>query len=144
MREEAKKLMHAIADVIELDPTRYDQSDWVKVDGANVPDVEEKLKVVVEHGCGSAFCIAGWAAVLEYDRLDDQQKRVQLLVDIEESGFAAVAEDLLDLSFYEGDDLFASRWKPKPGMTVPEALRRIAEGGSVESVTDFSMGMEDL
>lgn len=53
-----------------------------------------------------------------------------------QSNISDMALFLLDLG-YEFSDLFNSEWAPPAGMTVAEALRAIADGASLESVTDY-------
>ena len=99
-----KKNMRAVADRIEQYPDKYDQ----------------------EHFCGTAYCIAGHA-VLE-DGWKMQGYSTDVTKDEEIEYVESVAQDFLDLDYDETDILFDEDWKPLDGYTVPEQLRRYADG----------------
>ena len=109
-------LMRAVADAIEAHPEQYEQEMWSTVTA-----------------CGTAYCVGGWACILAYG--------ASALSDPRGSEYAHgryiedEASDLLGLPAEETELLFHSQWEPAEWLTVPQALRAIAEGKSVESVT---------
>lgn len=98
-------LMRAVADAIEAHPEQYDQGLWS----------------AVTH-CGTAYCVGGWACTLVHGPK-------------EWAAVESMARDLLQLPDDGAGILFHPMWEPAVGLTVPEALRAIAGGRSVESVT---------
>lgn len=103
---ETVALMEAVADMIEAHPERYDQQQWK-----------------VETECGTAYCLAGWACQIALGRLPWR------------NGVAATARDLLGLTDGERYNLFVESWKPHAGLSVPDALRKIAGGASIADVS---------
>lgn len=108
------ELFKKVADQVERDPSCY-------------------------HQCSTVECIGGWALALSgYDPdsprcyLFEHTRRV-----IDERGdlIEATAQELLGLTDEEADILFDGRWSPANGVTVPSALRRLAGGETIESVT---------
>ncbi len=91
-------LFNRIADAIELRPESHNQKSW---------------------GCGTAFCIAGYAAHLE-----GCKSTIKLEV-VENWASEALGLNGDDEGLFEGD------WTPPKGMTVPEALRAIGRGAEI-------------
>lgn len=134
-----KELLLKVADAIEKYPELYDQETY--------GDVE-----VDDTSCGTTACIAGWACALEgyyptiatlsdgevifgYDNVAKEpwtpfSKGVDSHV---------TAQQLLELSENEADVLFGGGWRPDEDLTVPEALRKIADGISIAELS-YSWG----
>lgn len=71
--------------------------------------------------CGTVGCIAGWA-----DRLSGYDDPLVA---------PSNAEERLGLTLDEGSVLFDEAWRPAEGLTVPDALRKLAGGADLEDVT---------
>ena len=127
------ELFDAIADLIEEDSDRYDQSVWF-VDGNNTPEAGYKGVVVDPWDCGGGrACIAGWAIMLHGYRIP------------EDSAFPRFACKALGIEAEEGDMLFDENWIPM-GATwdttksddlklVCAALRKIGRGADIGELT---------
>ena len=132
-----RDLFYRIADQIEKEPTSYDQGFWCVTQAEYI----EELRFEVEFGdatqekldraldvpaseCGTVACVAGWACFLTSG---------STMVPLD--GWTRSARELLGLSSQEADLLFCDTWKPRPGLTVPEALRKLGDGASVEEVS---------
>lgn len=125
-----KRLFYAIARRIERQPRRYKQSLWGE--GTNA-----------EHPCGTAHCIAGWAMSVcgckfRYDRWQDISEaltpRGKPLMS--GTGYSIYAARRLGLTDTERKIMFDGHWIPARGLSVPDALRRFADGASLRDVTD--------
>lgn len=118
------KLLRDVADKIEGDPHLYSQGTWGRV----TP-------------CGTAHCIAGWACELAGCEPNDPTAWEDGWLSVRKPGstefmpVGIAAEQLLGLSDIEALDLFDGGWKPKDGMTVPEALRGLADGKLMAEVS---------
>jgi hypothetical protein len=133
-----------VADRIEQDPDSYNQNTWGR-----------------RTACGTAFCIAGHvaAATLPPENLvwqrDPWQANSWFLDEVRDlQGRKRMvkyyARDVLDMDTeiidVDGDievyvgDLFDGDWEPVDGMTAPEALRAVADGASLASVTNANLG----
>lgn len=112
------ELLRKIADQIERHPETYDQTKWV---------------------CGTSACIAGHAALLtgwkpatveEMDACPEACLSGQLF--ITKGGTVAATHDVaraaLGLEYEDADTLFGGDWAPPVGVSVPEQLRRYADG----------------
>lgn len=118
------ELFYRIADEIETFPEEYNQAAWGrKRDTAP---------------CGTAFCIAGHAAHLTgwqptstawFSVIRPKETRNNA-IDISTVGRAE-----LGLSYNESQFLFDQYWRPKRGLTVPQALRRIGDGEKISTVS---------
>jgi hypothetical protein len=69
--------------------------------------------------CGTAHCIGGWAATLG---------------GAGEPNFEN-GQNALQLATPDAHALFAASWMPCEGLTVPQALRAIADGSTIEEVS---------
>jgi hypothetical protein len=109
------ELFRKVADKIENQPELYCQ--------AHIDDYTE---------CGTAHCIAGWAHFLTYGDtyagLDKADYRP------EDSRHILSAQELLGIDNLSLK-LFHPQWKPREGLTVPQALRMIADGATVSEVS---------
>lgn len=123
MTERNRKLLYEVAQQIEEDPESYDQT--TPIAGTNTR-------------CKTVACIGGWAAIL----CDSYT------VEIASSGYLAYdsntknpipvlfgAGEALGLTGKERNILFNAAWKPVTNLTVPDALRKFADGASIEEVT---------
>jgi hypothetical protein len=133
-----RELFLKIAEVIEKHPKLYDQTavspEPVPVDLCSYglfPYIEDPLTVE----CRTPGCIAGWAAALTPVAL-----RQQLALRLESPRWVLrSARVLLGLSLDEASILFGGAWAPSDGRSVPEELRRIADGGEIRGVLSESM-----
>ena len=128
--ERNEELFRRVADAIEANPEQYDQGQWE---------------------CGTTRCLAGWANrltghVVPATWLEigasaseaDSQRFVERMV-----AFSERARSVLGLTSEETDGpdpdeeggLFAETWRPHPGLSVPDALRKIGEGAAIEDVS---------
>lgn len=95
------------------------------------PELYNQALISCRTECGTAYCIGGWAMFLSYG-----ETYCALISEPDESlGEIKSARELLGLDFDSADMLFVGSWKPRPGLTVPEALREIANGKSVSEVS---------
>lgn len=111
MIERNVDLFRRVADRIERDPESYDQRTWVRIGE-----------------CGTVACIGGHALLEAGGAADRTSSR----------GWAechALVRTLLGLTDRESI-LFHAKWRPAPGMTVPVALRRLADGWPLAAVTE--------
>jgi hypothetical protein len=104
-----------VAEQIESVPNSYDQSVWGQPNLATP--------------CGTRACLGGWAAI-KSGALEAR--------DVQEgsSFIREYGQSALGITETEADVLFHSNWHPPYGMTVPQALRALAHGARLESVTD--------
>lgn len=109
--ERNTELFFAVAEQIEKDPDGYYQQKW----------------------CGTRKCVAGWAVCLadgvQYDSVSDLEAAHN------DGWVLAIAAELLGLEFTDADALFDLYWKPHDGLSVPDALRKIGKGASIEDVS---------
>jgi len=117
------KLFNRIAEYIEVFPEAHNQGAW--------GTARDKTP------CGTAFCIAGhavhetnWNPEMKYGWEEVLRPSMVNPWAVEE---AAALE--LGITRVEWSVLFSGGWKPKSGMTVPEALRALGNGERVDSVT---------
>lgn len=73
--------------------------------------------------CGSPRCIAGWALVFSGKQPSGVLRPAQK------------AAEILGINDREMRTLFIESWTPIRGLAVPDALRQIADGASVASVS---------
>lgn len=122
---EGPDLIRAVADAIEADPESYEQDTF-----------GEKTK------CGTAFCICGQASwLLGRARFYLNSKNVwRFGTEAGElhfpNGEVYTIGNLMGISRDDADCLFDMFWIPREPMTVPEALRSLADGTSVQDITD--------
>ncbi len=109
------KLFDQIADAIEKEPDRYDQLDY-----------ETKTS------CGTAYCVAGWAAHLS-GYVSTGANFWQLSGGSQPIYIHTLAGDLLGLNDDEATDLFDDEWTPAHPVwdNVPDSLRDIGRGGDI-------------
>ena len=100
--------MRATARRIEENPDKYDQRQF----------------------CGTAFCIAGHAAIEAGWEMDDATGiDLKLVKDGQFRGVEEIAEEFLGLNKDQAYALFDEDWKPGGvGRSVPDQLRRYADG----------------
>lgn len=132
-RRKKADLFDKIATVIERNPSRWNQNTWMQ--GWKV--LTHRLKVndhVETVHCGSAHCIAGWAAVLDGGHAIDDNvvMRNGHQVEWEDAGRRA-----LGITEKQANTLFDSRWKPdkQTARLAAKALRAIGNGASIASVS---------
>lgn len=110
-----RELFYKVADVIERHPDRYDQAIW---------------------GHGSLRDIAGHAAALAGAvSTDDCDWTVVRRPDGRMEYVDEYAQEVLGIDEDDAERLFGTFWAPPEDMDVPEALRAIGDGASVEEVT---------
>lgn len=151
-----QKLFNQIADRIEADPESYDQDIWGYTEpqrSVDYEDLDYRKAEILEQDCGTSHCIAGWAAVLSgykpsITSYEESLNKFVIEVDWShvkkdlEPGRAtcAVGREVLGLSMQDADVLFSEFWKPEQvtgdsTRDVIDALRRLADGHSVDDVT---------
>lgn len=130
-----KRLIYAIARRIEKQPKRYKQAVW-----GEAPNMI--------HPCGTAHCIAGHALSIcgckftynsrgEIERLLRPSGREVYNSNVTGRGthLGQYAADRLGLTYAERKVLFDGSWIPRDGLSVPDALRRFADGAHLRDVT---------
>lgn len=142
------ELFYRVADLIELFPNAYDQSQWGHPSSDPTP-------------CGTAFCIAGHGAheagfmplpnnadgFIDFRNGDWEQvyhidtAKGDLVVPVLE--IDAVGEVEFGITATEGATLFGELWRPHGNMTVPEALRALGDGQPLSDVTYWWFQDED-
>ena len=100
--------MRATATHIEDQPDKYNQRQF----------------------CGTAFCIAGHAALAAGWEMDDRTGRdLKMSKDGVRQGVEQIASAFLGLNMDQSYELFDEDWKPGGvGRSVPQQLRRYANG----------------
>lgn len=122
------KLFRQIADVIEHHPDNYSQGCWFEMAGQdtcgteNVPTINPD-----DFKCTARCCIAGWAVALTPV---EQRPDVPFL--------PGAARILLGLSHDDSDLLFSGYFSPV-GMSVSDALRKIADTGKMLPYAEFTI-----
>lgn len=115
-----RDVIYGAADWIEQHPDRYSQHHWSDL----------------LNECGTAYCIGG--TVLHLDGWEADRYGVWTRdndPEIVYQSVPATAAALMGLPKDEASILFNHRWQPADGYTVPEALRRIADGVPVLAMT---------
>lgn len=142
------------------------KEDALHAESERLPDGISEISQVPEGACNTAFCIAGhallekgyhygwnihawerskvavgngysrWVAAGGFNFLDKGGAKV------DDPGREAAQFILLEDDI-DCDNLFREDWKPREGIPVPDALRLIADGASVESVTSELFCFED-
>lgn len=92
---------------IELESEHWDQHRWIDVDYHSDEYRRELEKPVDSRSvCGSAYCLAGWAAVLAGDRFIDTGAvfvpGAGVVLDVEDR-----ANELFGINWADGEDLYA-------------------------------------
>lgn len=118
-----EELFRKVADHIEAQPEHYDQEMWWQ-----------------HKECGTTACIAGWGISLtKQQSLDACAKRWDRMVQTWNGNPADVVRDEAAECFGLTDSdarlLFHASWAPHDGLSVPDALRKIGEGASIEDVS---------
>lgn len=145
---QARRLF-TIASAIEAESHRYRQDAFVSAP----PDLaNQRVPIGTEHWCEAAFCVAGWNWCLHradainevivlggYVVCDDQEHVEGRFDAIEANELARAGREDLGLTRREAETLFHWKWTPLYPMTVPEALRAIANGTHVDYVTDMTV-----
>lgn len=135
-RPDWRALLRDVADRVEADPGTYDQGKWIYLPGVEwswtrVP--------VADPPCGTTACIGGHLvmAALPAARLFYLGDKVEANVSgrAVERAVSEVAGELLDGSGINTAVLFHGEWRPRPGVSVPDALRRLADGATLGEVT---------
>lgn len=116
---------NGVAEYVRIFPENYHQHRWVS-----------------KSDCGSAFCIAGTTVFLEegenifseeYGTWQDDQFFPHDTPS--NNKIADKAQKILGLEALESYVLFDGGWKPKDGLTVPEALEKLGAGAHLKDVT---------
>lgn len=139
-----------LAEHIERFPEEYDQSMWGVVPREAIAGAEQDEWGYKTIGldCGSAACLAGTAVMLAGYKfvvptriLKREGGRIRVDYCTRGRGHLAIAEaanSVLYQSTYADESwlLFDEAWKPAEDLTVPQALRRLADGALLSAVTD--------
>lgn len=124
-------LLRVIADQIEAHPEKYTQDTWGSFGNEEVAlpflKVAERMAI---NDCGTQGCIAGWAAA--FNVMDPV---IRKWLSDDNNNMTYLGAELLCISESEASSLFDLTWKPAQGLTVSDALRRIADGASVDEVS---------
>ncbi len=139
------ELFHSIADAIRTEPAHYNQHTFGK-----------RATEHSRHSCGTAHCIAGFAAALsgyiggEYTDILGFNRGWQV-VSLPDEGFLSIeplATELLGLTPGETETLFNPYWRPTGCPTdasmgsdvlaeaAAQAMDDLAEGAKMETVTE--------
>ena len=105
------QLLRKIADQIEAEPERYDQTVWI--------DNLAIMSGVPGETCGTRACIAGWAVMLS--------KTGRTHGTIKEA-----AGGLLRLTERESEELFSAGFMEGRESEVPAVLRRFADNDKID------------
>lgn len=138
-----RELFYKIAAQLDREPESYDQETWGRRE-AKTP-------------CGTAHCVAGWAAALGGYKSSTKDSSWSFVVTPEQlklptskrmlvsRNVETLGAELLGLTEGEADALFDCGWEPGPRETVPEALRAIGDGAPVntEHMEDDDFGPWD-
>ena len=122
--DSAVELLYKVADMIEKYPGLHGQHTWGRV-----------------QECGTVHCIAGHAAALSGCSPCDEAGGREIwtwVIPLGEGGTTPIydySREALGLSMYEANKLFHPEREPKKPLTVPQALREIAAGALVKSVS---------
>lgn len=119
MKERNEELFRQVADQIDAHPESHNQDGFLFIGE-----------------CGAVACVCGWAVVLG---------EFMGAVNAAETWYfshanASVAmwdrgQEALGLTHDESLTLFSPSWRPHDGLSVPDALRKIGEGASIEDVS---------
>ena len=112
------ELFDKIAKAIEDEPDRYDQA--VYGGGGS---------------CGTAHCVAGWAAALEGCTPKMDTWCTVVLPDGTVDKIDSFAQKRLGLDEMDAEALFAAGWRPET-RSVPDELRAIGRGAEIEFCYD--------
>lgn len=158
--EEQTQMLHRVANRIENDPALYDQEQWISTDDGmgRYGLITGDLELADPFDCGTACCIAGWAVLEDFTmRFDDIKIDVgksrpvskDSLIDCmaNDSSMPDAGRRLLGLGHADSAMLFNEHWKPADWLEcdddittakkAAQALRDIANGATVSSVTQF-------
>lgn len=116
-----EELLRQVAQDIRDDPASYDQTTFAR-----------------ETSCGTTACIAGHAAIRSgkrpiFDFCDGTAR--YFFSDTERVCGGDIGQVLLGLTDEEASLLFDEFWRPAHGLSVPEALEKLAAGASIEEIT---------
>lgn len=157
-------LLREIAGKIEAEPRHYYQGRWTAGLWAMEDEAQKEAAifndiVTLDDGtamatsmpvryeaalCGTAFCISGWALHLSGWGVNwniEPGESIWWPEWTDPSGerhypdFSAEGARALGLYRNEAAELFAASWQPREGLSVPDALRALADGASVEEVS---------
>jgi len=119
--ENARRLITLLED--EDNPVDFHMSYWFTHNGVGYNDPLDICRIVKEHPCGTASCLAGYAALEAWQSGD-----------IDKSNFGSVqgvAQQWLGLEYSRSRDLFHGRWNNEqdPGnledLTKKEAITEL-------------------
>lgn len=116
------RLLRTLA-TIEANPEKWDQTNWVSVDGVGVNDYDDAEFTLATAPCGTAFCFAGWTSALEGDRIVSGWKVFPKDADPDYQGDSVKnrAQRLLGLTWSDQDYLF-SQYR-----TLPELRQAVLD-----------------
>lgn len=148
-----RDLFHAIAQIIEDDPSRYDQRYYIFDTHGRV--FRSILDDAGSHPCNTVCCIAGHAVLLclgenglteavkaygpdgnrSFPSTHLQRAVQDRLPQSAPRAISMAAAQELGLTTIEANVLFDTRWRPAEDLDVPTALRLLGEGAAVTDVT---------
>jgi hypothetical protein len=149
---EARRMILDVAGAIDAEPARYDQTCIASITAARWNALGQPSVWYVDERCeawrSTSMCLMGWNHALHH-AAEESVVPLPMTFD-KDSGTIAVAfsrschdifcEMFADfgLSYIDAEIIMLPGWTPKPGLTVVEALRKLASEGGVRAVTDRS------
>lgn len=122
MTERNEDLFRQIADLIEDEPERYDQTVYHLLTD-----------------CGTTGCIAGHAIMINGWQFEESgcvyAPGTNRNSDCSCGNLNIYAAELLGLTSDEADVLFSPGWAPSSHLNVPDALRKLGAGADISEVT---------
>lgn len=109
-----RDLMYRIADAIEREPERFDMGDWIG-----------------ETECGTTFCVAGWAVLLEKPELFMNVGTHRLPVDVLFEALRLLDPDPHNECLEELSRLFVSNMEAD-ATDAAIKLRKFADAGQID------------
>lgn len=122
-------LLMQVREKIVNEPEKHKQETWASASGETLPE---------DGGCGTAYCVAGWATVLDGQRLawDGRPGRWTAFETTDGYPVWSYARDALGLDFVEDDRLFAAENPRAYVLRVLDALIEAGKNGERVSADD--------
>lgn len=131
------KMFYAIADVIETYPEKHDQEQWFEHFGHINVEGPVKDAVIydgVEYECDTNQCIAGWAVVLDGNKVSFKDQDLYLNGEHHRDvDLINKAADILGIDIADANNLF---YTMDMEYDWPRLLRAIGDGMSVTDAID--------
>jgi len=114
----ARRLIERLED--KNNPVAFNMTHWFIHNQDGIMDPEDMCKVVKDHPCGTAACLAGHAALIAW-----QSGEIEIT---EDSSVEGTAEEWLGFGFTESKCLFRGHWGREPlkgrieDLTIEQAI----------------------